>query len=164
MCCGATCPSSDMRVLVSARFKCNILNLASDPCELELAIECQCNIHDLILRPRPYMKKDLVHFVALAVLISMSRVHAQSPAPAAQAGANSRPMPTSNYCLPVSAAFLESEAKASDQMKKCSRGDTIVVPARSAGAVARMCDFSKAIVAVGDNVVCAMVFPERPSR
>jgi hypothetical protein len=49
-------------------------------------------------------------------------------------------------------------------MRKCARGDTIVIPARSAGAVARMCDFSKAIVALGENVVCAMVFPERGSK
>jgi hypothetical protein len=111
------------------------------------------------------MKKALVLFIALSILIAMSRAQAQSPAPVPQFGPNSRALPpVSSYCLPVSAGFLESEAKASDQMKRCSRGDTIVVPARSAGAVARMCDFSKAIVAVGDNVVCVMVFPERSSR
>lgn len=90
-----------------------------------------------------------------------------SPAAKAQDVATApprKPAPRSFYCLPVSAGFLESEAKASDEMKKCSAGDTIVVPARSAGAIARMCDFSKSIVAVGDNVVCAMVLPERASR
>jgi hypothetical protein len=64
----------------------------------------------------------------------------------------------------VSAGFIESDAKASDEMKKCSRGDTIVIPARNPGAVARMCDFSKSIVALAENVVCVMVFPERGSK
>ena len=30
-------------------------------------------------------------------------------------------------------------------IRKCSRGDTVVIPAQ--GAVARMCDFSKAVIA-----------------
>jgi hypothetical protein len=123
-------------------------------------------MHDLILSELDRtMKKALMLFIALLLPIPISRAQAPSPAPTPQFGATSRALPpVSSYCLPVSAGFLESEAKASDQMKKCSRGDTIVIPARSAGAVARMCDFSKAIVAVGDNVVCVMVFPERSSR
>jgi hypothetical protein len=111
------------------------------------------------------MKKALLLFMAILIVILISQSQAQTPAPAPKPNAASRALPlVSGYCLPVSAGFLESEAKASDEMKKCSRGDTIVVPARSAGAVARMCDFSRAIVAIGDNVVCAMVFPERSSR
>jgi hypothetical protein len=107
------------------------------------------------------MKKAVVLFTAISIAIPIS----QAPTPASQPNTPSRGLAAvSGYCLPVSAGFLESEEKASDQMKKCSRGDTIVVPARSAGAVARMCDFSKAIVAIGDNVACAMVFPERASR
>jgi hypothetical protein len=62
------------------------------------------------------------------------------------------------------AGFLESEAKAASEMQKCARGDTVVIPARIPGAVVRMCDFSKAIVALGDSVVCAMVVPERGSK
>lgn len=115
------------------------------------------------------MKKSLLLFTATSIVISISHTQGQTQAPAPlpspQTKASSRALPAiSGYCLPVSAAFLESEAKASDEMKKCIRGDTIVIPVRSAGAVARMCDFSKAIVAIGDNVVCAMVFPERASR
>jgi hypothetical protein len=48
------------------------------------------------------------------------------------------PAIASAYCLPVSAGFLESDAKASEELRKCSRGDTVVIPARSLGAVARM--------------------------
>jgi hypothetical protein len=61
-------------------------------------------------------------------------------------------------------AFLESDAKGSDEVKKCARGDTVVIPAKNAGAVARMCDFSKAIVALGENVACVLVSPERVSK
>jgi len=98
---------------------------------------------------------------SLLVLFATGAAYAQAPTVAP----TPRPVPSvSAYCLPVSAGFLESEAKASEEMRKCSRGDTVVIPARSAGSVARMCDFSKSIVAVGDNVVCAMVFPERGSK
>ena len=102
--------------------------------------------------------------VLLAAILTMPAAEAQAPAAVPQPKPALRPPVISLYCLPVSVAFLESEAKASDEMKKCSAGDTIVVPARSAGAIARMCDFSKSVVAVGDKVVCAMVLPERASR
>jgi glucose/arabinose dehydrogenase len=120
------------------------------------------------------MKKALLLFLAISIVVSVSRAQTQTQAPA-QPLAPTQPKPaprtalhavppSSAYCLPVSAGFLESEAKASDEMKKCNRGDTIVVPARTPGAVARMCDFSKAIVALGENIVCSMVFPERASK
>ena len=101
--------------------------------------------------------------IVLSVLI-VPAAKAQDPTVPVQRKLPVRPPVASLYCLPVSAGFLESEAKASDEMKKCSAGDTIVVPSRSAGAIARMCDFSKSVVAIGDNVVCVMVLPERASR
>jgi hypothetical protein len=52
----------------------------------------------------------------------------------------------SSYCLAASAAFLKRETKAFGEMKKCARGDAIVIPARSASAVVRLCAFSKSIV------------------
>jgi hypothetical protein len=101
----------------------------------------------------------------LAALIVATAANAQAPEPAFVPRPAAKASPQiSAYCLPVSAGFIESDAKASDEMKKCSRGDTIVIPARNPGAVARMCDFSKAIVAIADNVVCVMVFPERGSK
>jgi hypothetical protein len=36
-------------------------------------------------------------------------------------------------------------------------------PARSAGVVERICDFSRPIVGLGDNVACTIVSPERGS-
>ena len=103
--------------------------------------------------------------VALIVLLaaSVSQAQAQAPAPAPAP----RPSPkvaVSGYCLAASAAFLESETRASDELKKCARGDTIVIPAKSASAVARLCDFSKSIVATPDHVVCVILTPERVSK
>ena len=96
-----------------------------------------------------------------AVLLAGNSASAQAPPMQAPA----RPPPAASaYCLPVSAGFLESDAKASEEMRKCARGDTVVIPARSPGAVARMCDFSKAVIAIGENVVCVLVFPERASK
>lgn len=103
-------------------------------------------------------------FVLLVSALIVPAAKAQDPTVPVQRKLPVRPPVASLYCLPVSAGFLESEAKASDEMKKCSAGDTIVVPSRSAGAIARMCDFSKSVVAIGDNVVCVMVLPERASR
>jgi hypothetical protein len=70
----------------------------------------------------------------------------------------------SGYCLAASAAFLDSESKAFDEIKKCVRGDTVVIPAKNVSVVARMCDFSKAIVTTADYIVCVLVIPERESR
>ena len=90
--------------------------------------------------------------------------HAQTSVPSTPNLPSRTPASISAYCLAGSAGFLESEAKAFEQIRKCARGDTIVIPARSAGAVARLCDFSKAVVPSGDNVVCVMVLPERGSK
>jgi hypothetical protein len=100
----------------------------------------------------------------LAILMASSAANAQVALPPTPAASPKAPPPTSLYCLPASAGFLESDAKASDEMRKCAKGDTIVVPARNPGAVARMCDFSKSIAAFGESVVCVMVFPERTNR
>jgi hypothetical protein len=98
----------------------------------------------------------------LAVLVAATTANAQAPA-APKSGPKPPPQ-VSAYCLPASAAFLESDAKASDEVQKCAPGDTVVIPARNASAVARMCDFSKAIVALGENVVCVLVSHERVSK
>jgi hypothetical protein len=118
-------------------------------------------------------------FFATAFSLTAGVAQAQAPAPAlAQAPAPTSapavpvrsspkaaaPLPPSGYCLAASAAFLESETKAFDEMKKCARGDTIVIPAKSASAVARLCDFSKSIVATPDHVVCVILTPERVSK
>jgi hypothetical protein len=100
----------------------------------------------------------------VAFIAATGIVQAQAPITVPKLPSKATAPPPSAYCLPVSAGFLESEAKAAEEMRKCARGDTVVIPVRVAGAVARMCDFSKAVVALGDNVACVMVFPERGSK
>lgn len=101
----------------------------------------------------------------LTALLASHAAYAQVAAPAAPTRPAAKPrLPPSSYCLPASAGFLESETKAFEEIAKCARGDTIVIPSRSPSAVARLCDFSKAIVSVGEYVVCVIVLPERPSK
>jgi hypothetical protein len=105
---------------------------------------------------------------AVMALMMASAANAQAPAPAQPPKFPTRPAgvttPLSSYCLPASAGFREGDSKAAEEMRKCARGDTVVIPAKNPGAVARFCDFTKSIVAIGDNVACVMVFPERASR
>ena len=104
------------------------------------------------------MTKWCCGFVAL---FAVTAAAAQTPSPRVAARVA---LPPSAYCLAASAAFLESESKAFDELKKCARGDTVVIPAKSASVVAQMCDFSKAIVTTNDHVVCVIVTPERVSK
>jgi hypothetical protein len=107
------------------------------------------------------MTKWCCGFVAL---FAVTTAAAQTPPPAPPRVAARVVLPPSAYCLAASAAFLESESKAIDELKKCARGDTVVIPAKSASVVAQMCDFSKAIVTTNDHVVCVIVTPERISK
>jgi hypothetical protein len=99
----------------------------------------------------------------VGTLFAVTTAMAQTPPPVPRLPP-ARVVPPSAYCLAASAAFLESESKASDELKKCARGDTVVIPAKSASAVAQMCDFSKAIVTTNDHVVCVIVGSERVSK
>ena len=79
--------------------------------------------------------------LTVAVLMAVTAANAQVPAPASSPKSRFRPpTPASAYCLPASVAFLERDAKASVEVQKCARGDTVVIPTRNASAVARMCD------------------------
>jgi hypothetical protein len=48
--------------------------------------------------------------------------------------------------------------------KNCSPGDTIIVPGTYLSLIARICDFSRSLIATpGGNVLC-VVGPQRPTR
>jgi hypothetical protein len=100
----------------------------------------------------------------VGAVFAVAGAAAQTPSPPPRLAARIALPPPSAYCLAASAAFLESESKAFDEMKKCARGDTVVIPAKSASAAARLCDFSKAIVTADDHVVCVLAVPERTSK
>ena len=108
--------------------------------------------------------------LGLLALIAAAGASAQAPPapviphPAVRPSSPRPSSPTSAYCLAASAAFLESESKATEELRKCARGDTIVIPAKSASAIARLCDFSKSIVTTSDHVVCVLQLPERDSK
>lgn len=71
----------------------------------------------------------------------------------------------SAYCVAGSAGFLLSESKGVSELRqKCRRGDTIVIPAVSAVSIASVCDFSRAVVHAGANVVCVILGYERGRR
>src|SRR5665213_1455399 len=103
--------------------------------------------------------------ITLVAVLASQLVYAQAPAPTPSVKPAAKlHLQPSAYCLPGSAGFLESESKAFEEITKCARGDTIVIPAHSPSAVARLCDFSKAVVSVGEYVVCVIALPERPSK
>jgi hypothetical protein len=99
----------------------------------------------------------MMRYATLSVLLLLAPVaaHAQSPAPAPQA---------SQYCLAASAGFLQSESQGFAELHKCQRGDTIIIPGGSTSAVARVCDFTKAVVLVGGNIICVTQGTERARR
>lgn len=113
--------------------------------------------------------------LAIAVVISFAAAQADAqvqltPQPNSApeiAPRKPRPQPaasTSSYCQAGSGGFLMSEAKGYAAIGACSRGDTIIIPGGSTSVIARVCDFSKSIVQVSDNIVCVMVVPERGKR
>ena len=62
--------------------------------------------------------------------------------------------PGSRYCTaaPMSATGADLAAG----LKKCRVGDVVIINRRGLFAVATRCDFSKSIVAVGDDVICVL--------
>jgi hypothetical protein len=89
---------------------------------------------------------------AMGLVIATATALAQPAAP-----------PQSAYCVSASGGFLSSEAQGFAELKKCQRGDTVIIPAGSASVVARVCDFSRAVVASGGSIIC-VVQGERSRR
>jgi hypothetical protein len=74
----------------------------------------------------------------------------------------------SAYCRSAAVAFFKESGDAEYAIvrQKCKRGDTIAINTAAQGAVfhiARLCDFSKAIVVTGPTTICVLV-GERPIR
>lgn len=71
----------------------------------------------------------------------------------------------SSYCAIGSAAIAQGEDKIRDGLAKCSPGDIVSIHIRSGFfAVARVCDFNKQIVTLGDQTVCVMQGGVRPVK
>lgn len=97
------------------------------------------------------MKQTLV----IAVTLAASSAYAQAP------GVQKAGVEPSAYCRSAAQALFQSagDAEISAVAQRCRRGDTIAVSAGSQGAifaVGRLCDFNKAVVNVGGQVVCVL--------
>jgi hypothetical protein len=83
----------------------------------------------------------------LAAMAQTSLAHAQSSEPSAPA-----------YCGSGSAALALGSGSAMNRLaevrQKCRLGDTIFVPTANPPVIAKICDFSRAIVSTGHDVVC----------
>lgn len=91
--------------------------------------------------------------IAAAFAVSASHVEAQ--------GVQKAGVEPSAYCRSAAQALFQSagDAEITAVVQRCRRGDTIAVNAGSQGAVfavGRLCDFSKAMVNVGGQVVCIL--------
>jgi hypothetical protein len=95
--------------------------------------------------------------IATALLYCVG-AHAQAPAPTARVAPAQEP---SAYCRAGAAAlFLGSgDAEIATVQQSCRRGDIIAISTASQGSVfqiGRLCDFSKAIVNAGGQIVCVL--------
>lgn len=99
----------------------------------------------------------------LTALLWATAAHSQA-APSSAAPPKPAAAPPSNYCVTASGGFLRSDADGYAALNSCSRGDTVVLPGGSTSVIAQVCDFTKAIVAAGGNVVCSIISPARVRR
>jgi hypothetical protein len=95
------------------------------------------------------MMRTAIKFVVLLAMTGSASAQAPTQEPSA-------------YCRAgVQALFTASGGNEYEAVRKaCRRGDTIAINAGSQGAVfqvGRLCDFTKAIVNVGPQIVCVLV-------
>jgi hypothetical protein len=80
--------------------------------------------------------------------------------PTVPAHAQSSETATSAYCASGSAALALGSASTTNRLvelsQKCRPGDTIFLPIANPSVIAKICDFSRAIVSTGYDVVCVL--------
>jgi hypothetical protein len=95
-------------------------------------------------------------------LLCCAGAHAQVPAPTAPPA---RPAPPaqepSAYCRAGAAALFQGsgDAELATVQQSCRRGDIIAISAAAQGSVfqvGRLCDFTKAIVNNGGQIICVL--------
>jgi hypothetical protein len=96
----------------------------------------------------------------LTALIWTTAALCQTPAPAPATAARPAPEPSA-YCRAGTAALFQGagEAEMAAVQQGCRRGDIVAISTSSQGsvfAIGRLCDFSKAIVNAGGQVLCAL--------
>ena len=113
--------------------------------------------------------------ICASIVISAAMLDAavaQSPPiqPSPRPSARAAPPPAAgsdntSYCVSGAAGFLTSEEHGIEATRsKCKRGDTMIIPATRTRIIARLCDFTKAVVTAEGNVVCVLTGTDRPER
>jgi hypothetical protein len=105
----------------------------------------------------------------LSALLCAGAVHAQTPAPtAAPVPATSTrtpprvvPAEPSAYCQSGARAIFQGagDSELAAVQEGCRRGDIIAISANSQGsvfAIGRLCDFNRAIVNAGGQILCSL--------
>ena len=100
----------------------------------------------------------------LVGLLYVTAAYSQAPTSAPAPPKAVAIAPTLSYCVSGSSGYMTSDAAGDAAIAGCSRGDTIVLPGGNTYAVARVCDFTKAIVTVGGTVVCSIIVPARGKK
>lgn len=110
-----------------------------------------------------YCARLTVSLIVIAAMLdtAIGQTPQRLPAP--------RPAPlnveASHYCVSGSAGFLTSEEQGIEATKlKCKRGDTLIIPAAKTRIVARLCDFTRAVIVAEGNVVCVLAGIDRAER
>jgi len=95
--------------------------------------------------------------VILSALFLLSIISCGSGALAETDTAAGPPVIHSAYCSSGAGAFTVSdELGFSETRQKCKPGDTILLPGASTGAIAKVCDFSRSVVATAGSVICVL--------
>jgi hypothetical protein len=94
-------------------------------------------------------------------LLCCAGAYAQAPAPTAPPARAAPAQEPSAYCRAGAAALFQGsgDAEMAAVQQSCRRGDIIAISAAAQGStfqIGRLCDFSKAIVAAGGQVLCAL--------
>ena len=91
-------------------------------------------------------------FIFLLAIVPTRLAHAQSSETAVSA-----------YCASGSAALALGSVSTTNRLvelsQKCRPGDTIYLPIANPSVIAKVCDFSRAIVSTGYDVVCVLTAP-----
>lgn len=103
------------------------------------------------------MKKTIVLLSACLAAVALTGLaHGQSSDASSAA-----------YCGSGSAALALGSGSAMSRLaevrQKCRPGDTIFVPTANPPVIAKICDFSRAIISTGQDVVCVLT-AARPDR
>jgi hypothetical protein len=104
--------------------------------------------------------------IALTAVLWVTAAYSQAttPDPATAPAVAPKPAGAGSFCAAAGGGFILSEAQGLAGLRKCGKGDTVMIPNSAAYAVGKFCDFSKSMVAIGGSVLCVLQGGERPTK